>query len=138
MSSNIVAWFQFFFFKQKTAYEMRIMDWSSDVCSSDLKDSFRVSLRLRPIEALENYTIYENTDIDENGNAQIFSDFTSTHPLAGQMAMLLNQQQARGVRKLATSTPLFFRFKSKGVINTTTLNITNNISLKNKIGRTHV
>src|SRR3546814_4516579 len=27
----------FFFFKQKTAYEMRISDWSSDVCSSDLK-----------------------------------------------------------------------------------------------------
>src|SRR3546814_6626896 len=28
--------FVFFFFKQKTAYEMRISDWSSDVCSSDL------------------------------------------------------------------------------------------------------
>src|SRR3546814_5676366 len=27
---------RFFFFKQKTAYEMRISDWSSDVCSSDL------------------------------------------------------------------------------------------------------
>src|SRR3546814_6318591 len=30
--------FSFFFFKQKTAYEMRISDWSSDVCSSDLLD----------------------------------------------------------------------------------------------------
>src|SRR3546814_16353591 len=29
----------FFFFKQKTAYEMRISDWSSDVCSSDLPRS---------------------------------------------------------------------------------------------------
>src|SRR3546814_18874144 len=29
--------FFFFFFKQKTAYEMRISDWSSDVCSSDLQ-----------------------------------------------------------------------------------------------------
>src|SRR3546814_20807662 len=29
--------FIFFFFKQKTAYEMRISDWSSDVCSSDLQ-----------------------------------------------------------------------------------------------------
>src|SRR3546814_16100678 len=28
----------FFFFKQKTAYEMRISDWSSDVCSSDLAE----------------------------------------------------------------------------------------------------
>src|SRR3546814_7942206 len=31
----------FFFFKQKTAYERRISDWSSDVCSSDLKDRKR-------------------------------------------------------------------------------------------------
>src|SRR3546814_5228749 len=31
----------FFFFKQKTAYEMRIRDWSSDVCSSDLRDNGR-------------------------------------------------------------------------------------------------
>src|SRR3546814_7692470 len=31
--------FCFFFFKQKTAYEMRISDWSSDVCSSDLTGS---------------------------------------------------------------------------------------------------
>src|SRR3546814_15176597 len=30
----------FFVFKQKTAYEMRISDWSSDVCSSDLSPSF--------------------------------------------------------------------------------------------------
>src|SRR3546814_206207 len=36
----------FFFFKQKTAYEMRISDWSSDVCSSDLVDQV-VDLTLR-------------------------------------------------------------------------------------------
>src|SRR3546814_17850650 len=34
----------FFFFKQKTAYEMRISDWSSDVCSSDLCDDLRLDL----------------------------------------------------------------------------------------------
>src|SRR3546814_7906201 len=32
----------FFFFKQKTAYEMRISDWSSDVCSSDLAGGVRL------------------------------------------------------------------------------------------------
>src|SRR3546814_8650186 len=32
--------FLVFFFKQKTAYEMRISDWSSDVCSSDLRGGF--------------------------------------------------------------------------------------------------
>src|SRR3546814_5992881 len=35
-SVYIISVFIFFFFKQKTAYEMRISDWSSDVCSSDL------------------------------------------------------------------------------------------------------
>src|SRR3546814_2164306 len=36
----------FFFFKQKTAYEMRISDWSSDVCSSDLflVDAYRFAV----------------------------------------------------------------------------------------------
>src|SRR3546814_6905550 len=34
----------FFFFKQKTAYEMRISDWSSDVCSSDLVGRYRLHL----------------------------------------------------------------------------------------------
>src|SRR3546814_5347857 len=33
---DIVNYVVFFFFKQKTAYEMRTSDWSSDVCSSDL------------------------------------------------------------------------------------------------------
>src|SRR3546814_9543433 len=63
----------FFFFKQKTAYEMRISDWSSDVCSSDLRDvgstrrrddgegkievpvgqvGLRIALSLRCVEAL--------------------------------------------------------------------------------------
>src|SRR3546814_8224930 len=36
MSYVILDMFIIFFFKQKTAYEMRISDWSSDVCSSDL------------------------------------------------------------------------------------------------------
>src|SRR3546814_5228444 len=36
----MVVFVFFFFFKQKTAYEMRISDWSSDVCSSDLRDGW--------------------------------------------------------------------------------------------------
>src|SRR3546814_6646356 len=35
----------FFFFKQKTAYEMRISDWSSDVCSSDLEKATRLPVQ---------------------------------------------------------------------------------------------
>src|SRR3546814_2266863 len=37
----------FFFFKQKTAYEMRISDWSSDVCSSDLKIAVDIGVAQR-------------------------------------------------------------------------------------------
>src|SRR3546814_1623479 len=45
----ICLWLRFFFFfKQKTAYEMRISDWSSDVCSSDLI----VAQRQEPLEQL--------------------------------------------------------------------------------------
>src|SRR3546814_13403721 len=48
----------FFFFKQKTAYEMRISDWSSDVCSSDLHahellgGEFRIGDRQPAVPAL--------------------------------------------------------------------------------------
>src|SRR3546814_4143725 len=41
----------FFFFKQKTAYEMRISDWSSDVCSSDLRKQIENDLAARLAEA---------------------------------------------------------------------------------------
>src|SRR3546814_5145629 len=37
MTLSFAFYVLFFFFKQKTAYEMRISDWSSDVCSSDLR-----------------------------------------------------------------------------------------------------
>src|SRR3546814_4173603 len=46
----------FFFFKQKTAYEMRISDWSSDVCSSDLekvKDLILSETNIKNIEYIK-------------------------------------------------------------------------------------
>src|SRR3546814_11504869 len=46
--------FLVFFFKQKTAYEMRISDWSSDVCSSDLEGGDTAGL-LSEIDSLESY-----------------------------------------------------------------------------------
>src|SRR3546814_2645799 len=42
----------FFFFKQKTAYEMRISDWSSDVCSSDLASPTRQATLSRECRSL--------------------------------------------------------------------------------------
>src|SRR3546814_13940253 len=46
MWNSMIDGYKVFVFKQKTAYEMRISDWSSDVCSSDLKDR-----KSRPIRA---------------------------------------------------------------------------------------
>src|SRR3546814_5311070 len=43
----------FFFFKQKTAYEMRISDWSSDVCSSDLYEEIPADLADKAAEYRE-------------------------------------------------------------------------------------
>src|SRR3546814_9270924 len=45
----------FFFFKQKTAYEMRISDWSSDVCSSDLRLREPRARYQRPLAAGESF-----------------------------------------------------------------------------------
>src|SRR3546814_9955933 len=44
--SFMYLFFFIFFFKQKTAYEMRISDWSSDVCSSDLRISLNFETKL--------------------------------------------------------------------------------------------
>src|SRR3546814_645853 len=62
----------FFFFKQKTAYELRISDWSSDVCSSDLEglyDRGHVLRRdadttVRNLDVQEIMTIAPGGDID--------------------------------------------------------------------------
>src|SRR3546814_17984989 len=48
MSSDVL----FFFFKQKTAYELRISDWSSDVCSSDLSASVNLATERASVELL--------------------------------------------------------------------------------------
>src|SRR3546814_6341358 len=50
-SHHFVFCFFVFFFKQKTAYELRISDWSSDVCSSDLMANAEPSTQLSPRRA---------------------------------------------------------------------------------------
>src|SRR3546814_1655567 len=46
------------FFKQKTAYEMRISDWSSDVCSSDLTPAERRDARNQLVTALADHALH--------------------------------------------------------------------------------
>ena len=51
-----------FFFKQKTAYEMRNCDWSSDVCSSDLGSCGVGELRCGGVAAYEGPSGYQTLD----------------------------------------------------------------------------
>src|SRR3546814_8468194 len=56
----------FFFFKQKTAYEMRISDWSSDVCSSDLRifRELRIEIRVAAVELEARERAHHRFDLD--------------------------------------------------------------------------
>src|SRR3546814_19325503 len=51
----------FFFFKQKTAYDMRISDWSSDVCSSDLLTARKLGENRRVVIASPAYLARHGT-----------------------------------------------------------------------------
>src|SRR3546814_7373298 len=55
----------FFFFKQKTAYEMRISDWSSDVCSSDFSSPGALEATLDACIAAKTPIVIGTTGIEE-------------------------------------------------------------------------
>src|SRR3546814_9108726 len=61
----------FFFFKQKTAYEMRISDWSSDVCSSDLAKPYAYLARPWELGKTESIDVMDavgcNIRVDSRG-----------------------------------------------------------------------
>src|SRR3546814_10809470 len=69
--------FYFFFFKQKTAYEMRISDWSSDVCSSDLIPSTSIEQSLdmqRKVERVISSFPQVQYVFSKTGTAEVASD----------------------------------------------------------------
>src|SRR3546814_1966325 len=68
-------WYDLFFvFKQKTAYEMRISDWSSDVCSSDLCSSIGGIFACRPRQ----YVAPAARSVDVNAGISHSGSRTST------------------------------------------------------------
>src|SRR3546814_12726837 len=62
----------FFFFKQKTAYEMRISDWSSDVCSSDLCLN-------RLMDAARAISLFEQADVPIIGLVENMAGYACPH-----------------------------------------------------------
>src|SRR3546814_9411680 len=80
----------FFFFKQKTAYELRISDWSSDVCSSDLQ------LREEEFPALTDESVFRVLVIGGSQGATILSsvvpDGLGMLPLSLRRRLQVTQQ----------------------------------------------
>src|SRR3546814_3545821 len=64
----------FFFFKQKTAYEMRISDWSSDVCSSDLENFNKHGRGRKPARERIEAMLERDYQMQKTGNC----DYTLT------------------------------------------------------------
>src|SRR3546814_2899148 len=90
----------FFFFKQKTAYEMRISDWSSDVCSSDLLREIATKLSLElPTE--EPDTPRESRVISQNDIVAIVAKLIELNNGRGQRD---DRSEERRVGKECVST----------------------------------
>src|SRR3546814_1854350 len=148
----------FFFFKQKTAYELRISDWSSDVCSSDLTGigaghlgdtdytSARLSLVWNLTDTLENYTIGTFVNSSTNGySAALFACNPGSliGLLAGPTSCTgqLSRQEANGQNGFydlaSTVADPSSIIKERRLINTTTWNISDEITAKNNLASGH-
>src|SRR3546814_20088924 len=95
----------FFFFKQKTAYEMRISDWSSDVCSSDLasgETALRGALRLK---LRRQWHLEVGADHAANGQDGNFSYRVNGVEISVPGAASRVEEQRDGVFAGATWTP---------------------------------
>src|SRR3546814_2153172 len=75
----VMCVFLFFFVKQKTAYEMRISDWSSDVCSSDLLSEWATVVKGRSVESLFEFFRSINYG-DQNSALSPFADHFLRYP----------------------------------------------------------
>src|SRR3546814_19756460 len=70
-----------FFFKQKTAYEMRISDWSSDVCSSDLTKRI-LNMLFHPMTVNARFRIIHQSDIRPRQHRKRIFQYMD-HPVIG-------------------------------------------------------
>src|SRR3546814_7042226 len=81
----------FFFFKQKTAYEMRISDWSSDVCSSDLIRDDVVHMRI----AFERHQLVDRDRSWHADAAEIVAFQVEQHDVLGTLLEVLAQHRTQ-------------------------------------------
>src|SRR3546814_3445214 len=90
----------FFFFKQKTAYEMRISDWSSDVCSSDLRAVAQARLGYLP----ENCPLYPEMTVLEHLDfaAELRALHGAARLAAVRRAMAATELLEKATQRIAT------------------------------------
>src|SRR3546814_3396956 len=91
--------FCFFFFKQKTAYEMRISDWSSDVCSSDLLIARTLILALLIVALADPQSASEQSSSQE----RIFA-FDVSDSIPASLRAWMKRSEERRVGKECVST----------------------------------
>src|SRR3546814_3768899 len=91
--------FFFFFFKQKTAYEMRISDWSSDVCSSDLGPAL-----LDPRQQIEGVLVRQDHIEDRDVAGAVLDTATQGRRGAGCLHGVALRPEERRVGKECVST----------------------------------
>src|SRR3546814_1959795 len=95
----------FFFFKQKTAYDMRISDWSSDVCSSDLGATIQPVAAFAPVP----YELLTGIDAQKSQLLENTRRLSSGH--AAHDVLLWG---ARGTGKSATVSSVIGKLQAEG------------------------
>src|SRR3546814_6291517 len=96
----------FFFFKQKTAYEMRISDWSSDVCSSDLATGSQIGSN-SVSQAMMLLTSHSQTCAVVTGTPAAAKSLAIEVALATMMTARMTRSEERRVGKECVSTCRF-------------------------------
>src|SRR3546814_16790934 len=116
----------FFFFKQKTSYEMRISDWSSDVCSSDLALLKRLNVERPRIGIVVEPTarFLDQRLIDARRSVRLGKALIARHEAQLQLLSLLVRSEERRVGKECVSTCRYRwsldHIKKNKIITTTT------------------
>ena len=94
-------------------------------------EAWRVSMLARPFDGLENLLILDGRDKDQSSTSAILRQLNPAMPVGQGMAALLAEQAAIGPRKTLIGVPLYDRGSVFGVTNKTTLELNDNLALKN-------
>ena len=96
-------------------------------------DAWRVSVLARPFDGLENLLILDGRQKDQSGTSAVLRQVNPALPVGQALTALLAEQVAIGPRKNLTGTLLYDRGSTFGVTNKTSLELSENLSLKNII-----